>query len=135
MAEAETGAAADKRPLSPHLTVYKPMLTMGMSMAHRISGAALYLGAGLLSLYFLGLWLGPTAFSLVGWIGSGLVGRLFLFLFVWALFNHLLGGVRHALWDRGLYMDAQGREWLAQGTLVGGVALTLLVFALAHFAG
>ena len=44
MAQAEIDAAAEKRPLSPHLTVYKPMLTMVMSMAHRISGVALYVG-------------------------------------------------------------------------------------------
>jgi succinate dehydrogenase / fumarate reductase cytochrome b subunit len=132
MSEAETGRAVGERPLSPHLTVYKLMLTMAMSMAHRISGAALYLGAALLGLYFFGLWAGPGGFALFGWIGASFVGRLIFFLFVWALFNHLLGGVRHALWDRGLYMDPKGRELLAQGTLVGGVAMTLLVFALAQ---
>ena len=42
-------------------------------------------------------------------------------MIVWAIFHHLLGGVRHAFWDRGLYMDAKGRELLAQGTLVGGI--------------
>jgi succinate dehydrogenase / fumarate reductase cytochrome b subunit len=32
------------RPLSPHLQIYKPMLTMMMSIVHRITGAALYFG-------------------------------------------------------------------------------------------
>ena len=33
--------ATVERPLSPHLFIYKPTLTMLMSIAHRITGAAL----------------------------------------------------------------------------------------------
>jgi succinate dehydrogenase / fumarate reductase cytochrome b subunit len=115
-----------RRPLSPHLSVFKPILTMAMSMAHRITGVALYAGMVLLTLYLLGLGFGPGAFSAVSWIASGFLGHIIVFLLIWALFHHLLGGVRHALWDRGLYMDPVGREFLAQGTLIGGIALTLL---------
>jgi succinate dehydrogenase / fumarate reductase, cytochrome b subunit len=129
MTQVDTGGPAAKqaeRPLSPHLTVYRPMLTMMMSIAHRITGAALYGGALLLALYLLGLAFGPGAFAAVSWIASGFIGNAILFLFTWALFHHFLGGVRHAIWDRGLYMDPKGREWLAQGTLAGGLGLTLL---------
>jgi succinate dehydrogenase / fumarate reductase, cytochrome b subunit len=38
-----------ERPLSPHLFIYKPMLTMLMSIAHRITGAALYFGTLLIA--------------------------------------------------------------------------------------
>ena len=41
MAETKAPAA---RPLSPHLQIYRPMLTMMMSIAHRITGAGLYFG-------------------------------------------------------------------------------------------
>ncbi|MGA8171522.1 MAG: succinate dehydrogenase, cytochrome b556 subunit [Methylocystis sp.] len=134
MAQAEMDGAADKRPLSPHLTVYKPMLTMVMSMAHRVSGVVLYLGALLLALYLLGLALGPGAFGVVSWIVNGFIGHVIVLGFSWALFHHLLGGVRHALWDRGLYMDPKGRELLAQATLGGGIILTLLNWILSTLA-
>jgi len=135
MAQAETDGATARRPLSPHLTVYRPMMTMAMSMAHRISGVALYLGAALIALYLLALAFGPAWFSAFSWIGSGLFGHLILPAFVWALFHHLLGGIRHALWDRGLFMDPKGRELLATGTLVGGLALTVATFVLSSLAG
>lgn len=134
MAQAKTDGAEDKRPLSPHLTIYKPMLTMAMSMAHRISGVALYLGALLLALYLLGLAFGPGTFRAVFWIVNGFVGHVIVLGFSWALFHHLLGGVRHALWDRGLYMDPKGREFLAQATLAGGIILTLLTWILSTLA-
>jgi succinate dehydrogenase / fumarate reductase cytochrome b subunit len=104
------------------------MLTMMMSIAHRVTGAALYASALLLALFLLGLALGPGAFAAVSWIASGFIGHVILFLFSWAVFHHLLGGVRHAIWDKGLYMDPKGRELLAQGTLIGGVGLTVLLW-------
>ena len=46
MAELDTRPVnpALNRPLSPHLGIYRPMLTMMMSITHRITGAALYAG-------------------------------------------------------------------------------------------
>ena len=135
MADADPDRLADARPLSPHLTVYRPMLTMTMSIAHRITGAGLYAGMALLALLLLGVGLGGGAYSAVAWIASGFIGNLVVLLVVWATFHHLLGGVRHALWDRGLYMDPKGREFLAQATLGGGIALTLLVWIMKSVAG
>ncbi len=128
MADADTDRLAARRPLSPHLTVFRPILTMMMSIAHRITGAGLYAGMALLTLFLLGAAIGGGAFSAVAWIASGFIGNLIILMIVWAIFHHLLGGVRHALWDRGLYMDPQGRELLAQATLVGGILLTLLLY-------
>lgn len=130
MIEAERGDLAERRPLSPHLTVYRMMLTMAMSMAHRITGAALYIGVALLAAYFAGLAAGPAAYPAVSWIVDGVTGKIILIGFVWALYHHLLGGVRHALWDRGLLMGPVAREAVTQATLVGGVALTALTFYL-----
>lgn len=126
---------AAERPLSPHLSIYKPAMTMTMSIAHRITGVALYVGAVLLGLYLFGLALGPGAFKAVSWLVDSFVGRVFVFLFSWALFHHLLGGVRHLIWDRGLLLDAPGRHQLAQATLVGGVVLTLLLWIFSTLAG
>ncbi|WP_166141980.1 succinate dehydrogenase, cytochrome b556 subunit [Methylosinus sp. RM1] len=137
MADADpmSESLAAARPLSPHLSVYKPIFTMVMSIAHRITGAALYAGALLLAVYLLGLALGPSAFGAVSWIVDSFVGRLFMLLFSWALFHHLLGGVRHAIWDRGLYLDRDGRELLAKATLGGGLVLTALLWIASSLLG
>jgi succinate dehydrogenase / fumarate reductase cytochrome b subunit len=135
MAEAETEARAARRPLSPHLTIFRPWLTMAMSMAHRITGAALYLGMAALALFLLGAAFGGWFFSATSWLASGFIGGMIVFLITWANFHHLLGGIRHALWDRGLYMDPQGRELLAKATLFGGAGLTLFLWILKSLAG
>ncbi len=97
MANASSDRIAEKRPLSPHLSIYKPMLTYLMSGAHRITGVALYAAVLLLALFLLGAGFGGWVFGLTGWIGGGLFGTLVAFLFTWVVFHHLLGGIRHAL--------------------------------------
>ena len=52
---------AANRPLSPHLSIYRPMLTMLMSIAHRITGFALYFGTLLIAWWLLAAASGPTA--------------------------------------------------------------------------
>ncbi len=100
MANAGTDERAAQRPLSPHLTIFKPWLTMAMSMAHRISGAGLYVGMALMGLYLLGAGFGGWLHALTGWLASGLIGGLIVFVISWAIFQHIVGGIRHALWAR-----------------------------------
>jgi succinate dehydrogenase / fumarate reductase cytochrome b subunit len=120
-----------RRPLSPHLQVYRPMLTMMMSIFHRITGTALYAGALLLVYYLVAAANGPASFATAASIYGSIIGQIVLFGFTWALFHHLLGGIRHAIWDTGYGMDHPVREYLAQGTAIGGIALTIIVWALA----
>ena len=63
---------------------------------------------------------------------NSIIGRLVLFGFTWALFHHLLGGVRHFIWDAGYGMDAPEREQLAWATLIGGFVLTIVVWAIGY---
>lgn len=134
-ANADSDARGAQRPLSPHLSVYRPMMTMMMSIAHRITGAGLYVAMALLTLLFLGVGMGGAFYTAFGWLGSSATGGLLVFLITWAIYHHLLGGVRHFLWDRGLYMDPKGREALAIGTLAGGVGLTVLTWIARSLAG
>ena len=118
------------RPLSPHLGVYRFTLTMAMSIAHRITGAGLYVGALLLAWFLLAASMDASAFSYFSGFIQSIFGRLILFGFTWALFQHLLGGVRHLIMDAGYGMDDPEREQLAQATLIGGLVLTLVVWAI-----
>ncbi len=124
----KSGRPEARRPLSPHLQIYRPTLTMMMSIAHRITGAALYAGTLLLAWYLIAASSGPDAFATASAVFNAFIGKLVLFGFTWALFHHLLGGVRHIIWDSGYGLDDPEREWLALGTLIGGGVLTIAVW-------
>jgi succinate dehydrogenase / fumarate reductase, cytochrome b subunit len=116
------------RPLSPHLSIYRPTMTMAMSIAHRISGAGLYVGVLLLAWFLIAASADASSFSVFSDFIDSFIGRLVLFMFTWALFHHLIGGLRHALWDAGYGLDAPLRDQMAWATLIGGFALTVLVW-------
>ena len=73
-----------------------------------------------------------SAFAVFTGFIQSIIGRLFLFGFTWALFHHMLGGIRHFLWDAGYGLDDPQREQLALATLIGGFALSLIVWAIGY---
>ena len=121
----------DSRPLSPHISIYRPMLTMLMSIAHRITGAALYFAMLLLAWWLLAAASGPSAYGTLQRFMGSWVGWLVLLGCTWALMHHMLGGIRHLIWDIGYGFAPAEREWLARATLVGGIALTIVIVVVA----
>ncbi len=119
------------RPLSPHLQIYRWSWTMAMSVAHRLTGIALYGGIALFALWLVALASGPSAFEPVQDLFGSAFGILVLFAYTWVLIHHMLGGVRHLFWDFGHGMEPAERINMARFTLVGSVALTLLIWILA----
>lgn len=121
-----------ERPLSPHLSIYRLTPTMVMSIVHRITGMALYFGTLLLAWWLVAASGSTKQFEIVnGFFGTWL-GQLVLFGYSWALLHHMLGGVRHFIWDTGNGFGPHERQFLAVATLVGSVALTLLVWTFAY---
>jgi succinate dehydrogenase / fumarate reductase cytochrome b subunit len=116
------------RPLSPHLQIYKPMLTMMMSIMHRITGVGLYFGIILLVWWLSAASISDSYFEFVQGFFGHWFGRLLLFGFTWALIHHALGGLRHLLWDTGRGFDLKTVEWLARANLAGSIVLTLLLW-------
>jgi succinate dehydrogenase / fumarate reductase cytochrome b subunit len=126
-----TDTATPARPLSPHLQVYRWPVTMAMSIAHRVTGGALYFGTLLLVWLLLAAATGQSAYELASSVFGSILGRLVMFGYSLALFHHMLGGIRHFVWDTGRGMEPGTRDAIAWATLAGSVALTLLVWAIA----
>ena len=101
---------------------------MAMSILHRITGGALYFGTVLLICWIAAASGSPEVFAFVQGIFGSWLGLLILFGFTWALFHHMLGGVRHLIWDTGRMMEKETSTRLAWATLAGSVLLTVLAW-------
>ena len=128
---AETRASAE-RPLSPHLSIYKPMLTMMMSIVHRITGFGLYFGTLLVAWWLIAAATSPNAYAGFGSFMGSFFGRFILFGYTWALIHHMLGGIRHLIWDTGRGFGPQEREWLAAANLIGSIGLTIVIWIVGY---
>jgi succinate dehydrogenase / fumarate reductase cytochrome b subunit len=109
------------------------MLTMMMSIVHRITGGALYVGTLLLVWWLVAAAAGPNAYASVQWFMETLIGRLILFGYTWALIHHMLGGIRHLIWDTGRGFGPNEREWLTAATLIGSIAVTIVLWIIGLF--
>ena len=127
MAEAKR---ATERPLSPHLSVYRLMINTVMSIMHRITGAALYFGTLLLAAWLVAAAMGEKQFVLVNTLFAHPIGMLILFGYSWAIFHHMLGGLRHFVWDTGRGFEIWQVNLLSWVTIIGSISLTLAAWAI-----
>jgi succinate dehydrogenase / fumarate reductase cytochrome b subunit len=126
-----------KRPLSPHLQIYKPQLTSVMSIFHRLTGVFLSFGTLVLVYWLMAASYGPQAYQQAQQLLSSWLGLLFLFAWSFALFYHSCNGIRHLFWDAGLGFEIKtvyasgwlvwvatflltGLTWLLAFTMNGG---------------
>lgn len=90
-----------KRPLSPHLQIYKPQMTSTLSILHRATGVALAIGTLMLVWLLVAAAIGEEAYNtFTDFVGSKL-GLFMLFGWTFALYYHMCNGVRHLIWDTG----------------------------------
>lgn len=113
-----------ERPLSPHLQIYRPQINMVMSIVHRITGAALYVGSLLLAWWLIAAATSPSYFDFVNGLFATWPGMIVLVGFSWALIHHALGGLRHFVWDTGAGLDIGSVDLLSWSTIVLSMLLT-----------
>ena len=120
--------AIDKRPLSPHLQIYRWQLTSVLSILHRATGIALTVGTLLLVWWLVAAANGPDSFESVQWFLGSWLGLLLLFGWSVALFYHLCNGIRHLWWDTGRGLDLRSVYASGWAVLAGTAILTILAW-------
>ena len=126
-------AKMTERPISPHLQIYRWPLPMLMSILHRVTGCALYFGTLMMAWWLTAAGSGPKPYGKVAGFVDSFFGRLILFGYTWALIHHMLGGIRHLIWDTGRGFSQQERDGLALATGVGSVVLTVVLWIVGFF--
>ncbi len=117
-----------RRPLSPHLQVYRWQITTILSILHRMTGIALGVGTLLLTWWLVAAATSAESFAIVqGFIGSP-IGLLLLFGWTYALFFHMCNGIRHLAWDAGHGFEKAEYHLTGWVAVAASVVLTVLVW-------
>ena len=95
----------DNRPLSPHLSIHKKVLTALFSIFHRITGIGLSLGSILIAIWFLLISLGPNYFIYFEMVSKNILFKFILLIWTIGIFYHLYNGCRKLYWSFGIGMD------------------------------
>lgn len=115
------------RPLSPHLTIYRPQMSSISSILVRISGVALSFGFVLIVWWLLAASTNIKYFESANSILSSWFGIVVLIGSVWALCYHSLGGIRHLIWDMGYGFDLKTADRMGWAVIIGSFVLTFVI--------
>lgn len=118
------------RPLSPHLGIYRPQWTSISSIFVRITGIGLLVTATLVVAWLLAAASSEAAFASMDWFMRSFIGDLILFVSVGAFVYHMLGRLRHVIWDLGYCVEVEVSELMAKGM----VAISIIAAVLAAIA-
>lgn len=114
------------RPLSPHLTIYRPQMTSISSIMVRITGLASFGLALLVVWWLLAAATSAGAYDLINGLMTSFLGDLVMFGAAWAIFYHMLGRLRHVIWDLGYCVNVEVSEKMGLGMFVLATVLALI---------
>ena len=114
------------RPLSPHLTIYRPQMTSISSIMVRITGLASFGLALLVVWWLLAAATSESAFELINGLMTSFLGDLIMFGAAWAIFYHMLGRLRHVIWDLGYCVNVEVSQKMGIGMFVLATVLALI---------
>ena len=119
-----------KRPLSPHLTVYRPQKTSVLSIFHRLTGIGLVFPTLTMVIWVISISLGPFYFNFVTLVLGSLIGKIFLTVSLWALLYHTLTGIRHLIWDMGFGVNIKWVDLSSWFIVLGSFGASSVIVAL-----
>ena len=115
----------NKRPLSPHLQIYKPQLTSVMSISHRFTGVILSMLLILIPFFFFLLAMGNDYFDIIVIVLDHFLVKLILYGIIFVLAYHLLNGIRHLFWDIGIGLSIKDSYLSGYLVIITSIITTL----------
>ena len=127
--------AADNRPVSPHLGIYRWQITMTMSILHRATGVALAVGTLALVYWLAAAGMGPEAYAYAQWLFGTWFGQFLLWGWTFSLFYHLCNGIRHLAWDAGWGFEIKTLYQTGYTVWMAAILLTAIALYMAYTGG
>ncbi|MCC6717170.1 MAG: succinate dehydrogenase, cytochrome b556 subunit [Acetobacteraceae bacterium] len=123
-----------RRPLSPHLQIYKPQIVTVTSVVHRATGMALAAGTVLMVWWLAAAAASDAAYATATWFIGSWIGMLMLVGWTAALWYHFCNGIRHLAWDFGYGFELPTAHASGWAVVAGTVVLTVLTWILVFVA-
>ena len=117
-----------KNPLSPHLQIYGWQISSLLSITHRIIGVFNTIAISLICLWTIFLLFGEQNYEVVKNFLQSFFGKFLIISLIWSFSFHVLNEIRHLIWDLGYGFDLKISKITGVITVVGSLALTVLIY-------
>jgi succinate dehydrogenase / fumarate reductase cytochrome b subunit len=114
-----------RRPLSPHLTIYKKQISSVLSIFHRLTGIGVFIGFSVAT-WWMVFWIFSKFDPYIYNMADNCVVRVGLYALSMGLFYHLCNGIRHLFWDMGYGYSLPVMRTSGWAVLIISILLTIL---------
>ena len=118
----------NNRPLSPHLTIHKWILSQIMSILHRVTAIGLSFGILFISLWLLSLSLGSTYYFTFQLIFFNFFGKIIITIILLCYTFHFIDEFRKLFWAVGIGLDVQTIKITSYLVIFFSLIISIFIF-------
>ena len=118
----------NKRPLSPHIQIYKWHISSLVSISHRITGIINIIAITLICLWASLLFLTEENYETVELLMSSLIGKFIILGIIWSFSFQILSEIRHLIMDFGYGFELKTSRITGLIVIFGSIILTIVFY-------
>ena len=118
----------NKRPLSPHIQIYKWHISSLVSISHRITGIINIIAITLICLWASLLFLAEENYETVELLMSSLIGKFIILGIIWSFSFQILSEIRHLIMDLGYGFELKTTKITGLLVIIGSIFLTIILY-------
>ena len=118
----------DKKPLSPHIQIYRWHISSLVSISHRITGII-----NIIAITFICIWsgwliLGEANYTLINFFLNSIFGKFVVLGVVWSFSFQVLSEIRHLIMDMGYGFELHTTRITGLLVIFGSFLLTVAIY-------
>jgi succinate dehydrogenase / fumarate reductase, cytochrome b subunit len=118
----------NKRPLSPHIQIYRWHISSLVSISHRITGIINITAITFICIWVSLLVLGDANYNFINQFLNSILGKFFAIGLVWSFSFQMLSEIRHLVMDMGYGFELQITRITGLMVIFGSFLLTILIY-------
>ena len=117
-----------RRPLSPHIQIYRWHISSLVSISHRITGIINIIAITLICLWVSWLILGESKYDLINFFFNSFLGKFVSVGLAWSFSFQILSEIRHLIMDMGYGYELKTTRITGLMVIFGSLILTILFY-------
>jgi succinate dehydrogenase / fumarate reductase, cytochrome b subunit len=115
----------NKRPLSPHIQIYRWHISSLVSISHRITGIINIIAISLICILACTLMLGEDSYKIIDTFFNSVFGKFMILGMTWSFSFQILSEIRHLAMDLGYGFELKTTKITGLIVIIGSVILTI----------
>ena len=118
----------DKKPLSPHIQIYRWHISSLVSISHRITGIINIIAITCICVWSGWLILGEANYTLMNFFLNSSLGKFVVLGIVWSFSFQVLSEIRHLIMDMGYGFELKTTRITGLLVIFGSFLLTVVIY-------